>query len=82
LPTAGDERIFDMTMLTHNGGQLERGLYSSERRDPAAAAAAAARLATIKRFFMHVLMLLGAGTMMAAIMALKVAVYLPRFIHH
>jgi len=30
---------------------------------------------------MHVLMLLGAGTMMAAIMALKVAVYLPRFIH-
>jgi len=69
-----------MTMLSHTGSPLERSLYSSERRD--AAAAAAARPATIKRFFMHVLMLLGAGITMTAVMALKVAVYLPHIIHH
>jgi hypothetical protein len=36
----------------------------------------------IKRFFMCILVVLAAGSALAAIMPLKVAIYLPRFIHH
>jgi hypothetical protein len=67
-----------MTMLTHARGPFERARYY-----PAGAGVAAASyLALIKRFFMRVLMVLAAGGAVAAIMALKVAIYLPRFVHH
>lgn len=66
-----------MTMLTHPGGPSAR-----PRHAPARTGAAAAYLATAKRLFARVLVLLAAGLALAAIMALKVAVYLPRFIHH
>jgi hypothetical protein len=39
-------------------------------------------LATIKRFFVSLLVVLTAGMALAAVMALKIAVYLPRLIHH
>ncbi|SHG11468.1 hypothetical protein [Bradyrhizobium erythrophlei] len=39
-------------------------------------------LAANKRFLAGVLIILAAGTAVAAIMALKIAIYLPRFIHH
>ena len=71
-----------MTMSTHTGGSLERVPYPAGNQEPARAGAAAAYLAMIKRFSMCVLMILGAGVAIAAIMALKVAIYLPRFIHH
>jgi len=71
-----------MTMLTHPGGPSARPCHASESRDPARTGAAAAYLATAKRLFARVLVLLAAGLGLAAIMALKVAVYLPRFIHH
>ena len=67
-------------MLTHPGGPSARPRHPSESRDPARIGAAAAYLATAKRLFARVLVLLATG--LAAIMALKVAVYLPRFIHH
>jgi hypothetical protein len=71
-----------MTMLTHARGPFERARYSSGSRDPAGAGVAAATyLALIKRFFMRVLMVLAAGGFVAAIMTLKVAIYLPRFVH-
>jgi hypothetical protein len=71
-----------MTMLTHPGGPSARPRHASESRDPARTGAAAAYLATAKGLFARVLVLLAAGFALAAIMALKVAVYLPRFIHH
>jgi hypothetical protein len=39
-------------------------------------------LATIKRFLVSLLVVLTAGMALAAVMALKIAVYLPRLIHH
>ena len=39
------------------------------------------RSGEIKPLFIRVLMMLAAGGIVAAIMALKVAIYLPRFIH-
>ncbi len=36
----------------------------------------------IKRFCVAAVTILAAGTAVAAIMALKVAIYLPLFIHH
>jgi hypothetical protein len=71
-----------MTMLTHPGGPAARPRHASESRDPARIGVTAAYLATAKRLFTRVLVLLAAGLALAAIMALKVAVYLPRFIHH
>ncbi len=41
-----------------------------------------ARLPKIREFLAGVLTILAAGTAVAAIMALKIAIYLPRFIHH
>ena len=71
-----------MTMLIHAGDPSARPRHASESRDPARIGAAAAYLATAKRLFARVLVLLAAGLALAAIMALKGAVYLPRFIHH
>ena len=71
-----------MTMLTHARGPFERARYPLESRSDVHASSAAAHLATIKRFFLGALAILLAGSAVAAIMALKIAVYLPRFIHH
>ncbi len=69
-------------MLTHSRGLLERVAYSSRDRDTVAAGAAAAYLAIVKRFFIRVLIMLAAGCAVATIMAVKVAIYIPRLIHH
>jgi len=71
-----------MTMLTHTRGPFEWARYSSARRDTVGAGAAKAHLAMIKRFCLGALTILLAGTAVAAIMALKIAIYLPLFIHH
>jgi hypothetical protein len=67
-----------MTMLTHSRGRFERVLYSSGRRDNVRAGAAQAHLATIKRFCVCALTVLVAGGAVAAVIALKTAVYLSR----
>jgi hypothetical protein len=71
-----------MTMLMHTRGPLERTPYSSGRRDTAGAGSAQAYLATIKRFCMSALTVVVAGGALAAIMALKVIIYLPPFHHY
>ena len=71
-----------MTLLTNTRGPLERVAYSSRDRNNAEAGAAAAYLAIVKRFFLRVLIMLAAGCAVATIMAIKVAVYIPRLIHH
>jgi hypothetical protein len=71
-----------MTMLMHSRGPFERAPSSSGRRDIAGTGAAPTRLAAIKRFFIHALVMLAAGAALAAIMALKVVAYLPRFNYH
>ena len=71
-----------MTMLTHARGRFERATYSSEDRTCARATSAAAQLAMIKRVCMAAVTILAAGAVLAAVMALKVAIYLPGFIHH
>jgi hypothetical protein len=70
-----------MTMLTHTRGPFERAPSSSARPYKAGTGTAKARLSTIRRFLAGVLTILAAGTAVAAIMALKIAIYLPRFIH-
>jgi len=70
-----------MTMLTHTRGPFERAPYSTARPSSAGSGAAKAHLAAIKRFLAGFLTILAAGTAVAAIMALKIAIYLPRFIH-
>jgi hypothetical protein len=70
-----------MTMLTHMRGPFERIPYASSSRRPAEADRAAAHLATIKRFLIGIVTILAAGTVVAAIMALKIAIYLPFIIH-
>ena len=71
-----------MTMLTNTRVAFERTAHSSAKREPAGPGTAVAHLARIKRFCMGALTLLAAGAALAAIMALKIAVYLPRIIHH
>jgi hypothetical protein len=72
-----------MTMLTHARPPFERVPCSSGRRDRARAGAAPTHLAEkIKRFFIHVLVMLAAGGALTAIMALKVIIYLPHFNYH
>ena len=70
-----------MTVLTHTRGPLERARHPLENRTDVRAGSAAARLAIIKQFCLGVLTILVAGSAVAAIMALKIAIYLPRF-HH
>jgi hypothetical protein len=62
---------FDMTMLTHARGPLQRPTYSPRRQDAAAAGAAEAHLAMIKRFCMCALTILLAGGALSGIIALK-----------
>ena len=71
-----------MTMLTHTRGPFERAGHLLESRGSLGANNAAAHLATIKRFCLGALTILLAGSAVAAIMALKIAVYLPRILHH
>ena len=69
-----------MTMLTRIRAARSSGLATRWTTGPTfARRSAAAHLATIKRFFLGVLTILVAGTAVAAIMALKIAIYLPRF---
>lgn len=77
-----DEGFFEMTMLTPARGPFERAPYGSARRDTTGPGVAQAHLATIKRILVGVVTMLTAGAAVAAIMALKIAIYLPRFIHH
>jgi hypothetical protein len=70
-----------VTMLTHIRGPFERTLRTARSRNPVRANAAA-HLATIKRFCVGAITILVAGTAVAAIMALKIAIYLPRIFHH
>ena len=71
-----------MTMLTHTRGPLERAPYSPQRRDTVAAPPAAAHLAMIKRFCMCALTVLAAGGAIAAIIALKAAIFFWVFHYH
>ena len=71
-----------MTMLTHTRSPFERARYSQESGSDVCASSAAAHLAAIKRFCLGALTILLAGSAVAAIMALKIAIYLPRFVHH
>ena len=70
-----------MTMLRPTRGPFERARYPLENRSDVRAGSAAAHLATIKRHCLGALTILVAGSAVAAIMALKIAIYLPRF-HH
>ena len=70
-----------MTMLTHARG-LGPASRSVEKRPSVGAGTAAAHWAMIRQFGAGALAILAAGGTFAAIMALKVAIYLPRFIHH
>jgi hypothetical protein len=71
-----------MTMQTHPDGPFERFSSSSESRGAFELDTAKTHLAVIKRFCVGVLTILPAGSLLAAIMALKVAIYLPPVIHH
>ena len=71
-----------MTMLMQTRGPFEEARHPLENRSGVRAASAAAHLETIKRFCLGALAILLGGSAIAAIMALKIAIYLPRFIHH
>jgi hypothetical protein len=64
-----------MTMLMHTGGPLEQASYSSARRDTSVADAARAHLSIIKRFCISALVVLAAASAIAAIIALKAAMF-------
>jgi hypothetical protein len=66
---------FRMTMLTHIRGPLDWAPYSSQRRDTVAAHPAAEHPAMIKRFCMCALTVVAAGSAIAAIIALKAAMF-------
>jgi anti-sigma factor RsiW len=70
-----------MTMLMHTRGPLERDASSVVRRDAASDEAAKARLALIKRVCIGALTVLAATGALAAIIALKAAIYYWRFLH-
>jgi hypothetical protein len=71
-----------MSMLSHTRSSFERAPSLAGSRNPDRADAAIAYLATIKRILRHVLLVLAAAGALIAIMALKIAVYLPALIHH
>jgi hypothetical protein len=71
-----------MTMLTHARGPFERARHSSGSRRTAEAGRAAAHLATVRPFCLRAVAILLAAGAVAAIMALKIAIYLPLFIRH
>jgi hypothetical protein len=63
-------------------GPFERARHSSGSPRSAEAGRAAAHLAMIKRFCMDAIAILAVTGALTAIMALKVAIFLPRLIHH
>jgi hypothetical protein len=67
-----------MTMLTHTHGPFERDAHSPASRNTAQTAAAKAQLAAIRRFCLCAVAILAAGGTLAAISALKTAIYLSR----
>ena len=72
-----------MTMLTHRARPVRSGLPMPRQGETRhRQAVRRAHLAMIKRILVGVVTMLTAGAAVAAIMALKIAIYLPRFIHH
>jgi hypothetical protein len=69
-----------MTMLTP-GVPFKLAPQPARSRD-ASRPGAAVHLVTAKRFSIHALKILAAAAAVAAVMALKVAVYLPGLFHH
>jgi hypothetical protein len=70
-----------MTMLMHTRGPFERDPSSVVRHDTTREDAAKARLAVIKRVGISALWVLAATGALAAIIALKAAIYYYRFLH-
>jgi hypothetical protein len=70
-----------MTLLTP-GVPFKLAPQPAGSRDASRPGAAAVYLAIVKRFSMHALKMLTAAATVAAVMALKVAVYLPGLFHH
>jgi hypothetical protein len=68
-----------MSMLMHTRGRFGPAPASPERRDTNREAAAQGRLALIKRVCRHALVVLAAAGALAAIIALKAAIYYWRF---
>jgi hypothetical protein len=64
-----------MTMPRHRSGPFERARHSSQGRDGAAAGPHKAYVAMIKRFCLGALTVLAAGVALAAVIALKVALF-------
>ena len=68
-----------MTMLMHTRGPLERAALSNIKRNITRDGSAAQNLAMIKRFCLGALTVLAAGGALAAVIALKAAIYYWRF---
>jgi hypothetical protein len=75
LPATLRTGIIDMTLLMHTNGPFERARHSSPQRDRVPARPAAAYLAMIKRFCLGALTVLAAGAALAAVIALKAALF-------
>ena len=71
-----------MTMLMYTRDPFERAPSSMERRDAIREGAAEAHLAMIKRFCISALTVLAAGGAIAAIIALKAAIFFWVFHYH
>jgi hypothetical protein len=64
-----------MTMLMHTRDPFERARSSTARRDTLRQGAPKGHMATIKRLCIGALTVLGAGAALAAVIALKVALF-------
>ena len=64
-----------MSILMHTNGPFERARHSSPQRDRAAARPAPAYRAMIKRFCLAAFTVLAAGAALAAVIALKAALF-------
>jgi hypothetical protein len=64
-----------MTMLAHTGGSFKPARRSAGGQDTAGRATAQAHLAMIKRFGISALTVIAAGGALAAIIALKAALF-------
>jgi hypothetical protein len=64
-----------MTMLRHTSGPFEPTRHSLQPRDRVPARPAAAYLAVIRRFCLGALTVLAAGAALAAVIALKTALF-------
>jgi hypothetical protein len=74
-----DRRILAMTMLMHIHGPFERVPASIKRQSTVSAETAENHLAAAKRFCIGALMVLAAFGALAAVIALKAAIYYWRF---